>query len=390
MSRYLIVYQFFVKKFKIWSFLVYNYIKVIKLKIIVSAGGTGGHIYPALAIIKKFQECEKDLDVLYIGTHDRMEKDIIPNMGIKYEAIEIYGFSKTKIIRDFKNLYLINKAIKKCVNIMGEFKPDVVIGVGGYVTYPVIKAAHKLGIKTFIHEQNSIAGKSNITLAKYVDLVGVSFKNSKDYFKTARMVVYTGNPCGENALSVPKISKTTLGFRESDKLIIIVAGSLGSSAFNDKFKAFLQIVGDEAYKILYVTGKAYYDDFVKDVSFPKNVKVVPYFDNLVGLMKDAYLIISRAGASTISEILALKLPSILIPSPYVANNHQYYNALDLVNMKVAELIEEKNLTTDLIQVSINELVNNTSKYQELKNNLEKLNTKESSTIIYEQIKELLK
>ena len=390
MSNILIVYQFFVKLLKILLYLVYNYIKVIKLKIIVSAGGTGGHIYPALAIIKKFQEKEKNLEVLYIGTHDRMEKDIVPKMRIKYEAIEIYGFSKTQIIRDFKNIFLINKAIKKCKSIMEEFKPDVVIGVGGYVTYPVIKAAHKLGIKTFIHEQNSIAGKSNITLAKYVDLVGVSFKNSKDYFKTARKVVYTGNPCGENALSIPKVSKTTLGFRESDKLIIIVAGSLGSSAFNEKFKAFLQIVGDEPYKILYVTGKAYYDDFIKDTSFPKNVKVVPYFDNLAGLMKDAYLLISRAGASTISEILALKIPSILIPSPYVANNHQYYNALDLVNMKVAELIEEKNLTTDLIQVSINELVNNSGKYQELKNNLEKLNTKESSTIIYEQIKELLK
>ena len=390
MSNILIVYQFFVKLLKIWLYLVYNYIKVIELKIIVSAGGTGGHIYPALAIIKKFQEKEKNLEVLYIGTHDRMEKDIVPKMGIKYEAIEIYGFSKTQIIRDFKNIFLISKAIKKCKSIMEEFKPDVVIGVGGYVTYPVIKAAHKLGIKTFIHEQNSIAGKSNITLAKYVDLVGVSFKNSKDYFKTARKVVYTGNPCGENALSIPKVSKTTLGFRESDKLIIIVAGSLGSSAFNEKFKAFLQIVGDEPYNILYVTGKAYYDDFIKDTSFPKNVKVVPYFDNLAGLMKDAYLLISRAGASTISEILALKVPSILIPSPYVANNHQYYNALDLVNMKVAELIEEKNLTTDLIQVSINELVNNSGKYQELKNNLEKLNTKESSTIIYEQIKELLK
>lgn len=363
---------------------------MIKLKIIVSAGGTGGHIYPALAIIKKFQEKEKNLEVLYIGTHDRMEKDIVPKMGIKYEAIEIYGFSKTKIIRDFKNLFLIRKAIKKCKNIMEEFKPEVVIGVGGYVTYPVIRAAHKLGIKTFIHEQNSIAGKSNITLAKYVDLVGVSFKNSKDYFKTARKVVYTGNPCGENALSVPKISKTTLGFKESDKLIIIVAGSLGSSTFNEKFKAFLQIVGKENYKILYVTGKSYYEDFVANTVFPKNVKVVPYFDNLSGLMKDAYLLISRAGASTISEILALKIPSILIPSPYVAGNHQYYNALDLVNMHVAELLEEKNLTTDLIQVSINELVNNQKCYNELKNNLEKLNLKESSTIIYEEIKELLK
>lgn len=360
------------------------------MKIIVSAGGTGGHIYPALAIIKKFQEKEKKLDILYIGTHDRMEKDIIPKMGIDYIGIEIYGFSKTKLIRDFKNIFLISKAIKKCKSIMEDFKPDVVIGVGGYVTYPVIKAAHSLGIKTFIHEQNSIAGKSNITLAKYTDLVGISFKNSKDYFKAARKVVYTGNPCGENALTIPKISKTTLGFKESDKLIIIVAGSLGSSTFNEKFKAFLQIVKNEPYKILYVTGKSYYEDFIKDTTFPSNVKIVPYFDNLAGLMKDAYLLISRAGASTISEILALKIPSILIPSPYVANNHQYYNALDLVNMNVAQLLEEKNLTTDIIQVAINELVNNKAKYDELKKNLEKLSTKTSSTIIYEKIKGLIK
>ena len=368
---------------------MYNILKVIGLKIIISAGGTGGHIYPALAILKKFQEKEKNLEVIYIGTHDRMEKDIVPKMGIKYVPIEIYGFSKTKILRDIKNVFLIKKAINKCMDIMKDFKPDIVIGTGGYVTYPVIRAAHKLGIKTFIHEQNSIAGKSNITLAKYVDLVGVSFKNSEDYFKAAKKVLYTGNPCGENALLVPKISKTTYGFKESDKLIIIVAGSLGSSSLNEKFKAFLKLVGKEEYKIIYITGKNLYDDFVEDMTFPKNVLVVPYVDNLAGLMKDAYLIVSRAGASTISEILALKLPSILIPSPYVANNHQYYNALDLVNMHVANLIEEKDLDANLIQVTINELIN-TDKYREFKKNLEHLNTKAASTIIYENIKELLK
>ena len=368
---------------------MYNILKVIGLKIIISAGGTGGHIYPALAILKKFREKEKNLEVIYIGTHDRMEKDIVPKMGIKYVPIEIYGFSKTKILRDIKNVFLIKKAINKCMDIMKDFKPDIVIGTGGYVTYPVIRAAHKLGIKTFIHEQNSIAGKSNITLAKYVDLVGVSFKNSEDYFKAAKKVLYTGNPCGENALLVPKISKTTYGFKESDKLIIIVAGSLGSSSLNEKFKAFLKLVGKEEYKIIYITGKNLYDDFVEDMTFPKNVLVVPYVDNLAGLMKDAYLIVSRAGASTISEILALKLPSILIPSPYVANNHQYYNALDLVNMHVANLIEEKDLDANLIQVTINELIN-TDKYREFKKNLEHLNTKEASTIIYENIKELLK
>lgn len=360
------------------------------MKIIISAGGTGGHIYPALAIIKKFQEKEKNLDIIYIGTHNRMEKDIIPKMGIKYESLEIYGFSKTNIFRDIKNIFLLRKSMKKCEKIMQDFKPDVVIGLGGYVTYPVIKTAYKLGIKCFIHEQNSIPGKSNITLAKYADLVGISFKNSESYFTTARKVTYTGNPCGENAITIPKISKVSLGFRATDKLIIVVAGSLGSSTFNEKFKAFLKTVENEKYKILYITGKDYYEEFIKNEEFPENVKIVPYFDNLPGIMKDANLIISRAGASTISEILALKLPSILVPSPYVAGNHQYYNALDLANLKVAELIEEKNLNTNIIQVAINELMNNQEKYDEMKRNLEKLGKEESSTVIYNKIKELLK
>lgn len=360
------------------------------MKIIVSAGGTGGHIYPALAIIKKFQEKDKNLECLYIGTHNRMEKEIIPSMGIKYEELEIYGFSKTKILRDIKNMFLIKKARQRCKEIMREFKPDVVIGVGGYVTYPVMKAATELGIKTFIHEQNSVPGKSNIWLSKIVDLVGISFKNSKSYFEGAKRVVYTGNPCGDNALTVPKITKESLGFKKNKRLIIIVAGSLGSSTFNEKFKAFLKLVDGEDYQVLYVTGKTHYDDFIRDEEFPDNVKVVPFMDNLVALMKDAYLIITRAGASTISEILALKIPSILIPSPYVANNHQYYNALDLVNMGVAELIEEKNMNAEVIQIAINEIMNNNEKYEKLIDNLTKLSTKESSEIIYEEIRKIVK
>ena len=360
------------------------------MKIIVSAGGTGGHIYPALAIIKKFQEMEKDLEVIYIGTHNRMEKEIVPKMGIKYIDLEIYGFSKTNILRDIKNISLIKKAMNKCLKIMKEFKPDIVIGCGGYVTYPVIKAAKKLNIKTFIHEQNSIPGKSNVYLSKFVDLVGISFKNSKNYFKKAKKVVYTGNPCGENALTVKKVSKSTLGFKPNDKLIIIVAGSLGSESLNNKFKAYLSTIDNESYNVLYITGTNLYNEFIKDTKFSKNVKVVPFYDNLPSIMKDAYLVISRAGASTISELLALKIPSILIPSPYVANNHQYYNALDLANMKVSELIEEKNLNSNIIKVMINELVYNDELYKEFKNNLEKLNTKASSSIIYEEIKEITK
>ena len=360
------------------------------MKIIVSAGGTGGHIYPALAIIKKFQEKEKNLEVLYIGTHNRMEKEIVPKMGIRYEELEIYGFSKTKIFRDFKNLFLIGKSIKKCIEIMKDFKPDVVIGVGGYVTFPVIMAAKKLNIKTVLHEQNSIPGKTNIFLSKKVDLVCISFQNSKSYFENSKMVVYTGNPCGDNALTLKKVSKESFGLKKDSKLIIIVAGSLGSSTFNERFKAFLNLVGNEDYEILYVTGNKLYDKFMEGQRFPKNVKVVPYVENLSSLMKEAYLVISRAGASTISELLSLGIPSILIPSPYVANNHQYYNALDLVNMGVSELIEEKDLTPSLIKITLNELLSNSDKYVKMKTELEKLSTKKSSLIIYEKVKDLLK
>ncbi len=359
------------------------------MKVIISGGGTGGHIYPALAIINKLKEKEKNLEVIYIGTHNRMEKDIVPKENIKYIALEIYGLSKTNMIRNIKNIFCIKKAYKKCINIMKEFKPDIVIGVGGYVTYPVIKAAKKLRIKTFIHEQNSIPGKSNRALSQNVDLIGVSFKNSEQYFKGAKKVIYTGNPCSSNALEINKIDKTELGFSNDKKLIILVGGSLGSKTLNDKFKTYLTLVKDESYEILFVTGKALYEEFVKDTKFPENVVIKPYFDPLVGIMKSADLIVSRAGASTSSEILALKIPSILIPSPYVANNHQYYNALDLVNDGVAELIEEKQLTSEKLFIAIKDLLE-TNKYNKMKKNFDKLGEQSSGDVIYNAIKEVLK
>lgn len=360
------------------------------MNLIITAGGTGGHIYPALSIIDKFKEKEKDLNVLYIGTHNRMEKDIVPSLGIRYESLEIYGFSKTDIIRDFKNIYLIKKAKDKCLKIMKEFKPDIVIGVGGYVTYPVLSAARSLGIKTFIHEQNSIPGKSNIVLSKKVDLVGVSFENSKSYFKKAKKVVYTGNPCGDRALNAPKLDKTTLGFKKTKKLVTIVAGSLGSSTFNNILKEFLLSIEKEDYQVLYITGKSYYDNFIKDVEFPNNVIIKPYMENLTGLMKDTDLFISRAGAGAITESLALCLPTIFVPSPYVANNHQYYNALEIKNKKAALLIEEKDLNARKLNKEINSLFTNKEKYSNLKEHIKKMDITKSADIIYNEIKDLIK
>ena len=356
------------------------------MKIIVSAGGTMGHINPALAIIEEFKKQEKNLEVLYIGTHNRMEKEIIPKKGIHYEAIEIYGFTKD-IKRDIKNIGCIYKAMKRCEEIMREFKPDVVIGVGGYVTYPVLKVAHRLHIKTFIHEQNSIPGKSNKMIGKYADLIGVSFETSKQYFKTKGRILYTGHPCGASALQVPKKEKTDLGLKKGKKLVTVVAGSLGSGSLNNKMKEFLQESHD--YEICYITGKGYYAEFMTDFKAPENVKIFPFMEELPGLLKISDLVISRAGAGSLSELMALEIPSIVIPSPNVANNHQYYNAKDLSDKGCIVLLEEKEITAKVLNEKIDYLLNDVTTRMKLKNAMHELDTRNSSEIIYQAIKGMI-
>ena len=357
------------------------------MKVIVSAGGTGGHIYPALAIIDILKKYYKNLDILYIGTHDRMEKDIIPKMGIKYETIEIYGFNKKRVLTNIKNVGLIAKAFIKCKKIIKDFKPDLVIGAGGYVTFPVLKTAQKLGIKTFIHEQNSFSGKTNVALGKKASLIGVSFENSmKDYKKTKGKVFLMGNPCGKRALDIKPIKKSDIGFKDNKPLVVAVAGSLGSVTVNKAFKDVLTSLKDKDYQFLYITGQKYYDEFIKDLKLSDNVKVVPYFENLSGLLKNTDALISRSGASTMSEVIALKVPTIFIPSPYVANNHQYYNAIDLVNKKAALMIEEKDFSKELLLSKINELLKSS---KEIKNNLESISVVDSEKAFINEIKGIL-
>lgn len=357
------------------------------MRVVISAGGTGGHIYPALAIINKIKEREPNSEFLYIGTHNRMEKDIVPKQGIPFKTIEIYGFNRKHLLKNFKTIKCLIKATKECKKIIKEFKPDIVIGVGGYVTYPVITAAHFLGIKTFIHEQNSVAGKANLTLSNYADLIGVSFKSSLDEFPKEK-TIFTGNPCSEDAINKTPMDKKELGLSKDKKLVLFVMGSLGSSKVNEFLVKTMSLFNNKDYEILYVTGNNSYDEISKN-KFPINVKVVPYIENMTRIMKNTDLIVTRAGASTLSEIIALDLASILIPSPYVPNNHQYKNAIDLVKANAACLIEEKNLKGDIIVKKIDEIINNDSKIKEMKNNLKGFKINNSATIIYENIKKLI-
>ena len=357
------------------------------MKVVISAGGTGGHIYPALAIINKIKEKEPNSEFLYIGTHNRMEKDIVPKYNIPFKSIEIYGFNRKHILKNFKTIKCMIKSKREVTKIIKEFKPDIAIGVGGYVTVPVISAAHSLGIKTFIHEQNSIAGKANKALARYADLIGVSFKSSLNDFDSKK-VIFTGNPCSEEAINKKEIKKEFFGFDNNKKLVLIVMGSLGAAEVNSYLKENLSKFKGKDYQVLYVSGKSSYDS-VKDLNLPSNVKIVPYIDNLTGIMKNTDLMVTRAGASTLSEVIALGVPSILIPSPYVPNNHQYKNAMDLVNAKAADIIEEKDLKNDILIDKIDIIISSSIKLYEMKNNLSGLGVDKSASIIYDNIKKLI-
>lgn len=357
------------------------------MRILISAGGTGGHIYPALAIIEGFKKYDKDLEVLYIGTENRMEKDIVPKNGIPYYGIEIYGLSKN-IFKDIKDVFLIFKAKKEIKKKILEFKPDVVLGIGGYVTYPVLSVAKSLHIKTFIHEQNAIPGKTNKMISKYADIIGISFKESAKYFPN-KNVLYTGNPTGIRALNTPRITKSSLGLNDDKPLVVVVCGSLGSETVNNAMKGYLKTLENKDYQVVYITGKNLYEEFIK-IKYPKNVKVLPYLDNLTGLLKETDVLVARAGASTIAEVLSLKVPTIFIPSPYVANNHQYYNAVSLKNDNLALMLEEKDLSIPNITKNIEDLLYNKDKQIKIKNNLNKVSTLDSTKIIYDAIKELIK
>ena len=355
------------------------------MKIAITAGGTGGHIFPALAIINKIKSHDKNSKFLYFGTTDRMEKDIIPEKGIPYIGIQMKGLNRKNILKNITVLKIYLAAIKKAEVELKKFKPDIVIGVGGYITAPVLVAANHLGIKTIIHEQNSIPGVSNKLLSHFVNKICVSFKESETYFPKKK-TIYTGNPRSEEILAMEKGKREDFGFNHKSKFIILVMGSLGSLTMTKKMKELIPSFKDKDYQVLVVTGKGYYDDY-KDVKTPNNVKIVPFYD--AKYMKDADLIITRSGASTIAEVTALLLPSIMIPSPYVTHNHQYKNAKALEDKKACKILEEK----DFCKENLLSLIDDCFKkevYNEMRKNLKEFSCPNSAEAIYKEIMRLVR
>lgn len=358
------------------------------MRVIIVAGGTGGHIYPSLAIINKIKDKEPNSEFLYIGTLDRMEKDLIPKKNIPYIGLDMQGLDRKNILKNFKVLKKYLKAIKKSKQIIKKFNPDIVIGVGGYITSPVLNAASSLSYKTVIHEQNSYPGMSNRLLANKVDKILVSLPDTMDFFPKSK-TVYTGNPRSEEIINIKKGNKKELGFSDNKKLVIIVMGSLGSATINEHLLKLASKFKNKDYEVLIITGEKYYDDY-KKIDIPSNVKIKPFLDNFINILKSSDLIVSRAGASTIAEITAIGLPAILIPSPYVTNNHQLKNAKSLEKEGAAKILEEQDFDENKLLDLIDQILNNNDTYKKMSMKSKQMGLSDSAERVYNELKKIVK
>ncbi|WP_019391728.1 undecaprenyldiphospho-muramoylpentapeptide beta-N-acetylglucosaminyltransferase [Priestia filamentosa] len=363
------------------------------MKVIVSGGGTGGHIYPALALIREIQKQETNTEVLYIGSEKGLESDIVKRAGIPFRAIEISGFKRKLSFDNVKTVARFLKGVSKSKKYIKEFKPDVVIGTGGYVCGPVVYAASKLGVPTVIHEQNSVPGLTNKFLSKYVDKVAVCFEQAEAFFPSEK-VVMTGNPRASEVLNQDGVKgKNDVGLSLNKKSVLIVGGSRGARPINDALLSVIKEAGQKPYEFLYVTGDVHYERVVKqleEAGAQGNVIVKPFLHNMPEVLSGVDLIVARAGATTLSEITALGLPSILVPSPYVTNNHQEKNARALSDNDAATLCLEADLTGERLLESIDEILLNEQKLKDMRAASKKLGMPNAATVLYELLKNLTK
>lgn len=335
------------------------------MKMVLATGGTGGHIYPAIALADEAKLRYQDFDVAFIGNDDRMEKTEIPAHGYRFHGLHTSGLSGSPIAK-VKALMQMMSAYRKAKHILKKEQPDIVIGFGGYVSAPVIMAAHALHIPTMIHEQNSIVGVANKAVMNKADKIVICYEKCYEVFPKEKCRLL-GNPRASLVKKVPfdEAYFKSLGLSMHKKTVLVVMGSLGSTSVNEIMKEALADIDDDI-QVLYVSGKQNYEA-MKDAFHAKNIIVVDYVNQL-SILSHIDLIICRAGATTLAEITALGTAAILIPSPYVAHNHQFYNASVLKDHKAAFLVEEKDLNQQRLRSLMAQIMHQSALREEMKKN----------------------
>lgn len=368
------------------------------MHILFAGGGTAGHINPALAIAGYIREKHPDAHISYVGTPDKLEAKLVPEKGYNFRTIQVTGLKRSLSPKNMvKNIKAVTLAANASVNarkILKELQPDVVVGTGGYVSGPVLREAAKLGIKTAIHEQNAFPGVTTKMLASKVDAVMLAMPEAQKYMKLKRKPYITGNPVRRELLSASReASRASLNIDERP-LILSFGGSLGAKYIN---LAVAELIkwhnGSGKFYHIHGTGKSGYESMMnafneEGITLSKEIDVREYIKNMDECMAAADLVISRAGAITISEITSLGKPAILIPSPYVAENHQFHNAMTLKKAGAAEIIEEKDLTAERLINVVEGLIENKEKLKKMSENARKIAITDANERIYDVIMKL--
>lgn len=355
---------------------------------LISGGGTGGHIFPAVSIANALKAKQPDCEILFVGALGRMEMERVPAAGYKIIGLPIAGFDRKNLLKNIAVLIKLGKSLLMARKIVKDFRPDVAVGVGGYASGAALRASNWLGVPTVLQEQNSYAGVTNKLLAKKASIICVAYHGMERFFP-ADKILLTGNPVRQNLMDIPAKAKEAYDyfhFSPERKTLLIVGGSLGARTINNSVIGSLQALADAGIQIIWQTGKYYFEqakEASKAIDNP-NLLVTDFVSRMDYAYSIADLVISRAGASSISELCLLGKPAILVPSPNVAEDHQTHNAMALVNESAAELVKDVEAPQKLISEALH-LIKNNDKLSMLSQNILKLAEKDSAERIADEI-----
>ena len=361
------------------------------MKVLLSGGGTGGHVYPAIAIANKIKEENPDCEILFVGTEKGIESEIVPKYGYELKTVTVQGFRRKIDFENVKRVFKLCKGLEQSRRIVKKFKPDIVIGTGGYVSGPVLFNSSLNKTVTIVHEQNSFPGVTNKILSKMVTRVLTSFEDSHVRFpeESRDKLVLTGNPVRKEILQARKsISRKKLGISEDKKMVLCYGGSGGSEEINEAMLLVIRNMVKEDVAFIFATGKLYYDEFMEslgEISLKPYQRVMPYLDNMADGLAASDIVIGSAGAISLAEITALGKPSIIIPKAYTAENHQEYNAKSIESQGAGIAILEKDLTPERLNEVVFKLLGDRELLIDMANASKNIGKPQAIDLIYDEI-----
>lgn len=358
------------------------------IRILISGGGTGGHIFPAIAIANAIRRREPRAEILFVGACGRMEMERVPAAGYKIEGLPVAGFDRRRLWRNVPVVVKLVRSLLRARRIVRDFRPDIAIGVGGYASGPILKEAQRQGVPTLIQEQNSYPGVTNKLLAPKARAICVAYDGMERFFP-AEVITKTGNPVRKEIADCAGMdsaeSKRALGFDPARPLLLVVGGSLGARTINDSIAAGLdRLTADGRYQVMWQTGKLYAEECARAAAGHSDVKAMPFIADMARAYSAADLVVARAGAGTISELQLAGKAAILVPSPNVAEDHQRKNAMALVERDAAVMVPDSEARERLVDEAL-ELMADSSRRNLLAANAAQMALRESDTRIVDTI-----